>query len=560
MAITKAHNRMIEGSFVNAKDFGAVGDGVSDDTAAVVNSAQLDYSILPSGTYNVSMDATSGYVTKGLVGNSASSVIDNQTADEATVIVSSQNYQRTARAKIQGLAVTGSNADLTNNFPDISSWSEYSHYIGNHIYDVSAGIAVSYNAEDSAAATTAFGGTIAQFVSNTPVAQPLRASHGVTVAFNNIENANIIGQQIFCADHTKVIGNSVVNDSPSSQHAYRFTGYPGGPTNFNAAFANTSKNGQNGLSVQTATRYNSFGGFVSETPTNAGLQLNVNPALADWHHSYNFFQGISKGGTHGVSAAKPQHNHIQHIVDGATTWGVEFANSGTHGLNKGNLLDAVIVNCAEGASINSSLNHVRLVMSELDARGVTIGGSNNIVDVVCDTPSLLSNTTALQVAGNNNIIRVMSFGNAHTVDIAVSGNQNLIECMATKSIAVSGDNNKFVGFLNTVGSTNISNSGTGNDFNGLKGVSGIYAASGTTNASGVVTISSGFNRPQGGGGLTYYAVGQLIAASGTLAGHTVNYIDTTTTNGFNFVVYDAAGSPLASTSVTLSVQFGHIVI
>ena len=35
MALTKAHNRMIADAAVNVKDFGAVGDGVADDTAAI---------------------------------------------------------------------------------------------------------------------------------------------------------------------------------------------------------------------------------------------------------------------------------------------------------------------------------------------------------------------------------------------------------------------------------------------------------------------------------------------------------------------------------------------
>lgn len=35
MALTKAHNRMIAGSYISVKDFGAVGDGVTDDSAAI---------------------------------------------------------------------------------------------------------------------------------------------------------------------------------------------------------------------------------------------------------------------------------------------------------------------------------------------------------------------------------------------------------------------------------------------------------------------------------------------------------------------------------------------
>lgn len=52
MALTKAHNRMIEGSSVNVKDFGAVGDGVTDDTAAFqMVASTFGEIIVPSGEY-----------------------------------------------------------------------------------------------------------------------------------------------------------------------------------------------------------------------------------------------------------------------------------------------------------------------------------------------------------------------------------------------------------------------------------------------------------------------------------------------------------------------------
>ena len=55
MALTKAHFRMIEGASVNVKDFGAVGDGVTDDyasfNAAITSGAGNVY--VPNGTYAI---------------------------------------------------------------------------------------------------------------------------------------------------------------------------------------------------------------------------------------------------------------------------------------------------------------------------------------------------------------------------------------------------------------------------------------------------------------------------------------------------------------------------
>lgn len=54
MSLTKVHNRMVSGAAVNVKDFGAVGDGVTDDTAAI--QAALTY----ANTNNVKLIAPSG--------------------------------------------------------------------------------------------------------------------------------------------------------------------------------------------------------------------------------------------------------------------------------------------------------------------------------------------------------------------------------------------------------------------------------------------------------------------------------------------------------------------
>lgn len=55
MALTKAHNRMIAGAFANVRDYGAVGDGVSDDTAAIQAAVDASNGVyFPAGTYLIS--------------------------------------------------------------------------------------------------------------------------------------------------------------------------------------------------------------------------------------------------------------------------------------------------------------------------------------------------------------------------------------------------------------------------------------------------------------------------------------------------------------------------
>ena len=57
MALTKATCSMIDGAVVNIKDFGAVGDGIADDSAAIQAAIDSNTSFIqvymPPGTYRL---------------------------------------------------------------------------------------------------------------------------------------------------------------------------------------------------------------------------------------------------------------------------------------------------------------------------------------------------------------------------------------------------------------------------------------------------------------------------------------------------------------------------
>jgi len=80
MGLTKAHNRIIEGAAANVKDFGAVGNGVTNDAAAfqaalnaVASTGQAIY--VPAGTYIIgSVLSTAGHLN--MFGDGEKSVLD----------------------------------------------------------------------------------------------------------------------------------------------------------------------------------------------------------------------------------------------------------------------------------------------------------------------------------------------------------------------------------------------------------------------------------------------------------------------------------------------------
>jgi hypothetical protein len=98
MALTKAHNRMIEGSVVNVLDFGATGNGTTDDTAAIqaaINSLSSTGGKvhIPVGVYLISspIELSTGSASRSIIlyGDGTGQV--NNVTNSATVISNSAN-------------------------------------------------------------------------------------------------------------------------------------------------------------------------------------------------------------------------------------------------------------------------------------------------------------------------------------------------------------------------------------------------------------------------------------------------------------------------------------
>tara|TARA_R110002012_G_scaffold22589_1_gene77880 strand:- start:48 stop:1715 length:1668 start_codon:yes stop_codon:yes gene_type:complete len=122
MALTKAHNRMIEGAPVSVKDYGAVGDGATDDTAAL--KACFDYAIpiaatvvIPSGAYKISgpLQTVTSIASGGLhldVGADVTITVDSGATAFDTVLY----FETTAisSASITGGRLSINGADLAS--------------------------------------------------------------------------------------------------------------------------------------------------------------------------------------------------------------------------------------------------------------------------------------------------------------------------------------------------------------------------------------------------------------------------------------------------------------
>ena len=493
MTLTKVHNRMIEGAVANVKDFGAVGDGVTDDTADFKEAAATNsYAIVPEGTYMLREDGFN--VPSGFFAYDPNAILENNENDERVLLFVDNGSQRTQNVLVDGLTLVDGGIDSTNNSAAVfSSAVDHSHYIRNKVPQCTVGISSQYGSA-----------SLGPYSGNPATEdQPERQSRDNVYAFNDVQASNM-AFEFFSALRHRGIGNNAYNDGvAATSHAYRITGFPGMPCDGNAYVGNTATNYVNGVSFQTSAHYNVFSGFAFTDMVN-GVQLNPNLAYANDHTGFNYIQGTVARATRGLYADNPSYTKFDLIVDDISDQGLWLDKTANFGSAAHCIVDAIVRDGPTALLLETDRNIVRLTASQLTSNAISISGSNNIVDIVVDDIQNVSGSFSLVVSGNKNQIRCIASSNTTpaTADISVTGDDNIVHVDAAIGVSCTGERNTIEGNLGAVVSlagsvdtilrgtaTSVVRGGTNTDYTGLRKGSGRGQISTTTDGSGEVTLT-----------------------------------------------------------------------
>jgi hypothetical protein len=457
---------------VSVKDFGAVGDGVTDDTTAFVDAFAAGTTYVPDGSYDV--DNLS--ITNAAPRLFGSGEVKTSAVGEIVLSVG-------GAARLSGAVVDGVTFSQPND-PTMSGGTANNHFCLKL-----------FATDDSR-------------ISNLKFVNPdlcLGFEYGAIAlgdrsCFRNVVS-NVVGYGVRGMG-LQLFGSKQGTFTNLTFEGTDFAGTPGSRAQFHGLRLNalgtstnlgnivelSAKNFGNGVAVQQNSYYNTVT-LYAENCTNA-VQVQGQPEGVSTGVSTNNVINVTAKDC-GYAVYEGGSSNIFNInADGCTTGGIlANSNGGVSGLAENNRYTGTIRNTvgrlADLRSSNSSFDLVLDGVGATSTFGLILQGDNNSGRAVVNNCNV-----GVRVTGNNN-----------TVDVSVSNSVN-------NAVEIAGNNNTITGFINGT----VTNTGTGNSFN----------ASGTFVPSLIGSTTAGTYTPGGGETGTWVREGRYVRfflrLNGTIAG------------------------------------------
>lgn len=428
MALTKAHNRMIEGSYLNVLDYGAAGDGTTDDTAALqaaISAASGNALVIPDGNYLVSSTITlSGCTIIGYGAKITSTVSNDDTL-----------YGNTSNIKIYGLEIEGLgnssysasemlvNIEGTNNDPSAPTYVDGIEIVDCYLHSVGR------------------------------AAAKLRYAKNSKICRNRIEDVGRSGIEVSSTEYSSFNENIIRGISPGDgSNAYGiFLSKSDGSETVEPKCLHCTVNGNivedNLIWEALDTHGGEFITFANNTIRNCKIGIALVPAedesgngIPPKHCSVtgNVMQGINRSGvngSYGLNLAGNTGFELEHctitgnVIDAfgnqssASSGGIRITSSRTVTVS-GNTVKRAGANClvvnSNVQNINISSNVFQDAWSDTEtARGISIQSGNN--------SGYIGNNTITRVTtglGTNVMDRGIDFGGSATNEWILGPNYN----------------------------------------------------------------------------------------------------------------------------------------
>jgi hypothetical protein len=434
MSLTKVTYAMLNGSPANVEDYGAVGNGTTDDTTAIETALLDKPSFLPSGNFLVT-EVTQDTPFR-LTGGASDSKIFNTGNDKFVINSTDNGTIRNSDVTVANLLVSQDGTGFTsNNFPAIHVYgTDDSYVVSNKLETADVGISIKYGSA-----------SLGPYTGNPATEdQPKRSPRANVIGFNTIKELRRMGVESFGSYKTRIIGNAIDTQTlTASSHSYRFTGFPGIPCTYNVAQGNIGGKSLTGVSIQTATHANDLSGFVFHDVTQ-GVQLTDNTTYPTYFSKLNRVGAIVDKATVGALLSGPQHSEYNLIIN-ETAGQALLVTPATYGDNKACLFNVIARDATIGSGhaiqIQTDSNIGKFIIDGSTFSGLRIDGDYNVIDVVVND----INGAAISVNGDYNIVRVTSSNNLGTNDVGIAGDKNTVTVNGRNGVSIAGTKNIVMG-------------------------------------------------------------------------------------------------------------------